>query len=170
MANQVHRHRAAEALYTLEKLGDFGSIEDSTIAVTADQLRKSDPRKNLSKWGVTSLREHVKRNQESREERSLRTRRERERIKAKYAALITALERNTDSPKAKELLDEIALSDWHLRLFLRWNPEWKPRLRQKLLEIKRASEKARMNRERKEAEKQRAKTLRNAIQKHSKVR
>lgn len=165
MVNQIHRHRAAEALHTLERLGDFDSIEESTIEVTAGQLRKSDPRKKLHKSGVQSLRTYVERNQSKREERARQTIKERARIKARYEDLINALERNIKSPKAQELLREIKLNGWQLRLFLRWNPEWKPRLKEKFREVKRLEEKAKKRREQKEAEKQHAKTLQESIQK-----
>lgn len=170
MLNQKHRHRSAQALHQLEKLGDFESIEGSTIEVTAEQLRKIDPREKLFKFGVKSLREYVEKNQANREERALRARQKREQIQARYVALITALERNTESPKAKELLHEIASWDWGLRLFLRWNPEWKPRLTTKLLEVQSRAEKATRKRETKEAEKQGTKKILDAIQKQAKVR
>jgi hypothetical protein len=170
MVNQIHRHRAAEALHTLERLGGSGSIEDSTIEVTAEQLRKSDPRKKLHKSGVQSLRKYVERNQSKREERARQTIKERARIKTRYETLIRALERNIKSPTAQELLREIKLNNWHLRLFLRWNPEWIPRLKQKFREVKRLEENAEMRRQQKEAEKQRTKMLRESIQTHVTVR
>ena len=170
MLNQKHRHRAAQALHKLEKLGDFESIEASTIEVTANQLRKVDPREKLQKWGVMSLQEFVKHNQEARESRAHRATRERERIEARYKHLISAFERDPESPKAKEFLRDTDLGDWYLRRFLKWNPEWKPRLNAKRLEVKRGAEKARMKREKKEAEKQRTKTLRDAIRRQAKVR
>jgi hypothetical protein len=117
-----------------------------------------------------SLQEFVKHNQEARESRAHRATRERERIEARYKHLISAFERDPESPKAKEFLREIDLGDWYLRRFLKWNPEWRPRLKEILLEVKRGAEKARMKREEKEAEKQRAKTLRDAIQRQAKVR
>jgi len=170
MANQIHRRRAVEALHALERLEESGSIEDSTIEVTAEQLRKSDPRKKLHKSGVQSLREYVERNQSKREERARQTLKERARIKTRYEALIRALERNIKSPKAQELLREIKLKDWNLRLFLRWNPDWKPRLREKFREVKRLEENVELRRRQKEAEKQRAKALRESIQSQASVR
>jgi|SRR5579863_6711689 len=163
MVNQIHRRRAAEALHTLERLADFGSIEDSAIEVTANQLRKVDPKKKLSKYGVKSLREYVKHSQEGREERARRTSEEQAAIRAKYVNLINTLERNIKSPRAQELLSAIKRNDWNLRLFLRWNPEWKPRLKELFREVKRLDEKAKKQRERKEAEKQRMKALRESI-------
>jgi hypothetical protein len=170
MLNQKHRHRAGQLLHKLEKLGDFDSIEGSTIEVTADQLKKIDPREKLGKWGVQSLREYVERNEEKREERTIRRRQEWERIETRYIALIRALERNPGSPEAQELLREIPYGDWHLRLFLKRNPEWKPRLRAKLLELKRIDDKTRMKEEKKQSEKQRTKKLLGTIQKQIKVR
>jgi hypothetical protein len=169
MLNQKHRHRAAQALHKLEKLGDLESIEASGIEVTANQLRKVDPRETLQKWGVMSLQEFVRHNKEARDSRAHRATRERERIEARYKHLISALEQDPESPKAKEFLREIDLGDWYLQRFLKWNPEWKPRLKEKLLDVKRGAEKARMKREKKEAEKQRTMALRNAIQRQAKV-
>ena len=117
-----------------------------------------------------SLQEFVKHNQEARERRAHKATRERERIEARYRHLISAFERDPESPRAKEFLREIDLGNSYLRRFLKWNPEWKPRLKEKLLEVKRRAEKARVKREEKETEKQRAKKLRDAIQKQAKVR
>ena len=66
MMNQIHRHRAAEALHALERLADAESILNSPEEVTSTQLKKVDPRKKLRKWGVMSLQKYVKRNQEAR--------------------------------------------------------------------------------------------------------
>jgi len=170
MLNQKHRHRAAQALHKLEKLGDFKSIEDSTIEITANQLRKAHPREKLQKWGVMSLQEFVTGNQEARENRAQRATSERERVDGSCKDLISAFERDPQSPKALKLLRAVATNDLYLRLFLERNPEWQPRLRKRLLEVKRATEKARTKREQKEAEKQRVKLLRSAIQKQAKVR
>ncbi len=167
---QVARSPISFDTVAASSIGDSGSIEDSTIEVTAEQFRRSDPRKTLSKHGVKSLREYVERNQNNREERARRTSRERATTRARYVDLINALERNIESPKAQELLREIRLNAWHLRLFLRWNPEWKPRLRAKFRQAKRLEEKAEKQRARKEAEKQRAKSLRESIQTQATIR
>jgi len=58
-ANKIHRHRASEALHSLERMANLAVVEDSPIEVTADQLRKADPREKLTKWGVQSLREYL---------------------------------------------------------------------------------------------------------------
>src|SRR5260221_13840140 len=71
--NQKHRHRAPQALHKLEKLGTFASIEASTIEVTANQMRKVDPRENLQKWAAMSLQELDQHNQEAPESRAHRT-------------------------------------------------------------------------------------------------
>jgi hypothetical protein len=159
MFNQKHRHRAAQALHRLEKLGDLNTIESNPIEVTSSQLNKIDPREKFFKYGVRSLREFVEQNRKKSKERPLRTREQRESIRVRYTELIISLERNVESAKAKELLREISSHDWGLRLFLSWNPEWRPRLEKKLLEARRSEEKAKMRREKKETEKQRAKRL-----------
>ncbi len=169
-AESKHRHRAGQLLHKLEKLGDINSIEGSTIEVTADQLKKIDAREKLGKWGVQSLREYVERNEEIREERAFRRRQEWERIETRCITLIRALERNPGSPEAQELLREIPYGDWHLRLFLKRNPEWEPRLRAKLLELKRIDDKTRMKEEKKQSEKKRTKKLLGIIQKQTKAR
>jgi len=173
MLNQKHRHRAAQALHQLEKLGDSGSIEDSRIEVTAEQLRKIDPREELFKFGVKSLKEYVERNLEKRDDRALRRHQEHDLITARCTARIAELERNPDSPRAQRFLREVASGGsrgWDFRLFLRWNPGWRPRLERAWLAAMRATEKAEMKRQKKEAEKQRTKALLNTIQKQAKVR
>jgi hypothetical protein len=173
MLNQKHRHRATQALHKLEKMGDMESIEGSSIEVTAEQLRKVDPREKLNKFGVRTLREYVERNSEKRESRAFRRRQERELITERCLARIAAMERDVESKEALALLREIAMSGswgWDLSRFLRWYPDWKPRLVKKLQEAERAVGKARMKQKKKETEKQRAKTLRNSIQKQMKIR
>jgi hypothetical protein len=170
MLNQKHRHRAGQLLHEIEKLGNFESIESSDTVVTADQLRKIDPREKLNKWGVKSLREYVEQNQEHREKGASRKQRYQEQIKARYVAFIAALERDPDSREAQELLREISYGGWHLRLFLKDNPEWRPRLRAKLVEINRLEVKAKLKREKKESEKRRVKKLKSALQRQIKVR
>lgn len=173
MLNQKHRHRATQALHQLEKIGDFDSIEDSGIEVTAEQLRKVDPREKLSKFGVKSLREYVEKNHENRESRALRRAQERDLITARCKELIATLERSPASPKAQAFLREVAAGGgwgWDFHLFLRWNPEWRPRLEKAWLALMRAVEKTDMKRQTKEAEKQRTKALLSAIQKQTAVR
>lgn len=173
MLNQKHRRRAGLSLHQLEKLGDFKSIEDSKIEVTAEQLRKIDPREKLFKFGVKSLREYVEKNMEERENRALRRHQERDLITARCTERIAELERNPDSPRAQRFLREVASGGswgWDFRLFLRWNPEWRPRLERAWLVATRAVEKAEMKRQKKEAEKQSTKALLNNIPKQAKVR
>jgi hypothetical protein len=169
MMNQIHRHRADQAIHQLEKLGDLDSIDSSPIEVTAEQLRKVDPRKKLRKWGVMSLKKYVERNQEARVTRPEWARKGRERVDSKYKNLIKALEQTNELPKAKQLLREITYFDWHLTLFLKRNPDWRPRLEKQLSQIKRSTEKIRMHQEKKEAEKRRAEKLLHSIQRQLKV-
>ncbi len=173
MLNQKHRHRAAQALHELEKLGDFESIEDSRIEVTAEQLRKVDPREKLFKFGVKSLREYVEKNLERRESRALRRHQERDLITTRCTERIVELERNPASRRAQAFLRDVAAGGswgWDFHLFLRWKPEWKPRLEKAWLSASRAVEKAEMKRQKKEAEKQRTKALLKTVQKRAKVR
>ncbi len=171
--NQKHRHRAAQTLHRLEKLGDFESIESSTIEVTAEELKKIDSREKLLKWGLQSLKEYVENNQENRKGRHGRHRRDRELITERCKALVTALEQSPASAKARVFLREVEASGswgWDFSLFLRHNPDWRPRLEKAWLKAARAAEKDGMERQEKAAEKQRAKALIRAIQKRAKVR
>ncbi len=158
MMNQIHRHRAAEALHALERLADAESILNSPEEVTSTQLKKVDPRKKLRKWGVMSLQKYVKRNQEARLTHPEWARKERERVDA-YKEQLTALEQDSASPKAQKFLREINASAWHLNLFLKRNPKWKPRLEHQLSELRRSEAKARLKRETKNAQKRRADLL-----------
>jgi len=170
MMNQIHRHRAAEALHALERLRDTESILNSPEEVTSAQLKKADPRKKLGKWGVMSLQKYVKRNQEARLTRPEWARKERERVDTAYKEQITALEQDSESPKAKKFLREINVSVWHLNLFLKRNPEWKPRLEHQLSELRRSEAKARLKRETKNAQKRRADLLRGTPSTQTKAR
>jgi hypothetical protein len=173
MLNQKHRHRAAQALHELEKLGDFESIEDSRIEVTAEQLRKVDPREKLSKFGVKSLREYVDKNQEERQGRAFWRSHNRALITVRCTGLIATLEKNPASPEAQAFLREVAAGGgwgWDFHLFLSWKPEWRPRLEKAWLAVTKALEKAELKRQQKETEKQRTKALLSAIQKQTKVR
>jgi len=144
MMNQIHRHRAAEALHALERLADAESILNSPEEVTSTHLKKVDPRKKLRKWGVMSLQKYVKRNQEARLTHPEWARKERERVDTTYKEQITALEQDSASPRAQKFLREINASAWHLNLFLKRNPKWKPRLEHQLSELRRSEAKARL--------------------------
>ena len=149
-------------LYHLEKLGDFESIESSGLEVTADQLKRPDPREKLSKFGVQSLKEFVERNQQKRQERTYTRRNTRELITARCMALLTVLERAPDSPRAQTFLREVATSGgwgYDFWRFLTWNPELRPRLESAWLEATRATKKVRVKSEKKEMEKARARRL-----------
>jgi hypothetical protein len=116
MMNQIQRHRAAQALHELERLGDTESILNSPQEVTSTQLKKVDPRKKLRKWGVMSLEEYVRRNQEARLNRPEWARKERERVDAAYRDQITALEQDSASPRAQKFLRDIDACAWHLNI------------------------------------------------------
>ena len=163
MLNQKKRQRASIALRRLEVLGNFESIEAATIEVTAKQLKQIASKEQTLKEGVMSLREYVQHTQEGREYRAGKASRDRERIEAKYKHLIAALEQDTDSVTSREFLRQIGRTDWDLRRFLQWNPDWKPRLQAKLREIRRSAEYARLKQEKKEAEIRRAKSLQDPV-------
>ncbi|HEY1470283.1 MAG TPA: hypothetical protein VGF61_14665 [Candidatus Acidoferrum sp.] len=167
MMNQKHRHRVAQALHKMEKIGDVASIE-GPIEDSAEQLKKTHPQDKLFKVGIKSLKEYVQEGQESRESRAQRSIREREYIDARYKELISSFEHNYKSPKGRELLFAIRANDFSLRLFLKRNPEWRPRLKAKLVELERATKKVEGEQERKQLEKERTKELHKAIHKQLK--
>jgi hypothetical protein len=172
MLNQKHRHRSDEMLHRLEKLGDFASIESSAIEATADQLRKADPREKLFKWGVHSLKEYVETNQKKSEDRATHNRRNRELITKRCTDLVQALERDSDSPRARTFLREVELGGgwgWDFSMFLRWYPEWRPRLQKAWSAVMRVREKAARRQQNKETQKHRAKLLRKAAQNRGKA-
>jgi hypothetical protein len=170
MMNQIHRHRAAQALHELERLGDAESILNSPQEVTATQLKKVDPRKKLRKWGVMSLQKFVKRNQAARVRRPESARKERERVDTAYMDQITALEQDLASPTAQKFLKDMDACVWHLNLFLKRNPEWKPRLEHQLSELRKSEAKARLKLETKNAQKRRADLLRGTSSTQTKTR
>ncbi|MGC2528007.1 MAG: hypothetical protein WA639_09685 [Candidatus Acidiferrum sp.] len=151
----------------MEKLSDFESIESSTVEVTADQLRKSDPRQKLVKWGVKSLKEYVETNQQNRETRATYNRRNRELITKRCTDLILVLEQDSNLPRARDFLRAVEARGewgWDFSLFLRWYPEWKPRLEKAWREVMRAKGKDERKLQKRETEKHRAKLLRKAGQ------
>jgi hypothetical protein len=165
--NQKHRHNAAQKLSVLEKLGDIDSIEDSQIEVTAEELRKLDPRTKLFKFGVKSLREYVARNIEERKSRAWQRAETRKLITARCDQLIATLENNPNSPTARAFLRDVAASGgwgWDFWLFLRWYPEHRPRLQRAWSAATKVAQKAEMKRRKKEAEKQQTKALLKSIQ------
>ena len=164
MLNQKQRHKDAQALHEVQRLHDLDSIENSQNEITANQLRRGNPSEKLQKWGVMSLREFVTRNQEARKSRPGTAARDQGRIEARYKLLIPAFEKNPESVEAEELLRDIRLGGWGLRRFLVWNPGWKTRLVEKLSELKRLEEKAKMKSQKKDLEKRRTKELLRSIQ------
>ena len=167
MLNQKNRHRAAQKLSAIEKLANIDSIEDSQSEITAEELRKVDPREKLSKFGVKSLREFVDKNAEKQEKRAWRRVETRKLIAARCKRLIAALETNPSSRTAQAFLRDVAAAGswgWDFWIFLRWHPEFRPRLEKAWLAAKKAAEKAEMKRLKKEVEKEHTKALLKAIQ------
>lgn len=165
--NQKHRHRAARKLSAMEKLGDISSVENSQFEITAEELRKIDPREKLFKFGVKSLREFVETNAENRERRTWRRVEMRKLIAARCKQLIATLETNPSSRTARAFLRDVASAGswgWDFWIFLQWHPEFRPRLEKAWLVATKVAEKAEMKRLKKEAEKQHTKALLKAIQ------
>jgi hypothetical protein len=163
--NQKFRHQVAQALHKMEKIGDAEIIENSTVEVTAEQIRKPHPKDKLSKWGVTSLKEFVKSRLEKRVSRTRHRHGERERDDAFLKGLIIEFERNQESRKAKHLILLITHASSGLHDFLKTHPAWKARLQNQLLE----KEKTERQLQIREAEKKRIRTLQRAIQKQVKA-
>lgn len=167
MLNQKDRYRAAQKLAVLEKLGDIDSIEDSQVEITAEELKKVDPREKLFKFGVKSLREFVDRNAEERESRAWRRVKTRKLVAARCKQLIATLETNPNSRTAQAFVRDVATTGswgWDFWIFLRWHPEFRSKLAKAWLAAAKAAEKAEMKRLKKEAEKQHTKVLLKAIQ------
>lgn len=157
--HHVNRQQTREALRALELFGNEASIEDAPIEATSGQLGTVNPRLKFFKAGVWTLAEYLKRGQDERKERGQSNRTERLERKAEYEEMILALEKDARSRKAAKLLLEIAQSPSHVWQFLRENPEWKPRLKAGLAQIKRAKAKAAKQRRIKQTQIQRTKSL-----------
>ena len=167
-SNQVHRHRAVEALQSIESLGNLESIENAPIEVTAEQLRKRDPRNKLDKFGVRSLKDHLQQNQKNRERRAERTREMHTRIDREFLSAIITLERNVSSARAADSLKQLVRrGSWELRNFLRRNPTFKARIKRLVDELNRLLQKSNTRQEYKEAEKERTRRLLESIQRQA---
>jgi hypothetical protein len=152
--NRKHRHRVTRLLDQLEKLGDFEAILGAKD-LTAEQIRKHHRHQKLSKAGVRSLAEYVKRNRQSREDGIGRDKAKKENLRLHYSKLIHELEREPSSPRSKEFLMELARGGWDLRRFLLLSPEWKPRVIRLIAELKRRQTAIQLKQETREIEKQR---------------
>lgn len=161
--HHVNRQQTRETLHALELFGNEASIEDAPIEVTSGQLGKVDPRLKFSKHGVRTLAGYLKHGEDKRKERERTNRSERRERKAEYKKMVVALEEDIRSPSAAKLLREIEQAPFSVQQFLRENPEWKPRVKAKLAEIKSANAKAAKQSRIKHAQIQRAKSLVDAI-------
>jgi hypothetical protein len=155
MANQAHRHSAAEKIRLLNRFSDSESIENSPNEVTREQLRKPHPRKKLHKYGVHSMKEYVQQSRKSRAQREGVGRERRQRDDAEWQNCIIAMERNPSSLPTSQLLHRLTRWAWNRRLFLSRNPKWKPRLQKALGAAKTLEAKLNLKRETKEAQKRR---------------
>jgi len=172
-ANQKHRHLSNQALHRLETLGNLEEIEDSALEVSADQLRKTHPKEKLSKWRVKSLKEYVESRHESRESRAEHNRANRELIEERCKVLIHALEKAPNSQTVRDFIRQVEMGGgwgWDFWMFLRWRPEWRPRLERAWSEVLGARQKAERKQQNKETEKRRAKALRKAAQVRTGIR
>src|ERR1700723_372061 len=163
MANQAHRHSAAEKIRLLKRLGDSESTENAPKEVTSEQLRKPDPRKKLEKHGVRSLRAHIRHSRDKRSGRDGGVRDRQQRDDAEWQNCITAMERNPASLATSQLLHRLTRWAWNRRFFLSRNPEWKPRLQKALAAAKTLEAKLNLKRETKDAQKRRVENLKQSI-------
>jgi hypothetical protein len=163
MLNQKYRHQVAQALHTMEKIGDLTRSRAARLKTVPSNSRRFIQKTNCLRW-----KEYVQESQEGRKSRARYATREREYMNARYNDLITSLEHSYKSPKGRELLSEIKAHGFILRLFLGRNPEWRPRLKAALFEFAHATKKAEGEQKRRHLEKERAKALHKAIHKRLK--
>ncbi len=134
MLNQKYRHQVAQALHTMEKIGDLTRSRAARLKTVPSNSRRFIQKTNCLRW-----KEYVQESQEGRKSRARYATREREYMNARYNDLITSFEHSYKSPKGRELLSEIKAHGFILRLFLGRNPEWRPRLKAALFEFEHAT-------------------------------
>ncbi len=132
--NRVVRRKSK---HLLSEVADF-SLSELTQAedsFTSELLRKGLTKKKVYKTGVVNLREKIRRKKERREgAHGARLAHER-RLFAHYRDGIIAFESDPLSKAAQMLRLSLRSGDSNLRTFLESNPEWKSRLRTKLIKL-----------------------------------
>jgi hypothetical protein len=134
--NRKYRRLTDHALRKAIQATAVDDLMRGDDATTRELIRKGLTReKNPKKWGVSSLRDLVKKKLESRNTPRETKRQRNERIARACIEGIRSLERDPSSPEAERLSRNLLMGSGEVWDFLRGHPDWNTRLQNKVRQL-----------------------------------